>query len=148
MIKLVFVIILAASFLLIDYLRKRNHSRKKYRLPDELKSRYKKISIALADIEILTNEYFEEDIDGGGYEVKAIDALYDPNRNYSQINKFASVIVYYHSAMGKKYRFSSETIDLSPAEIEVKLQGKEMIDIYFDEKNLENHYFDLAFLTD
>jgi len=147
MIKLVFVIILATLFFLIDYLRKRNHSRKKYRLPDELKSRYKKISITRADIEILTNEYLEEDIDGGNYKVKAIDALYDSNRNYSKVNKLASVIVYYYSTMGKKYRFSSETIDLSPEEIEEKLQQRGIIDIYFDEKNLKNHYFDLSFLA-
>ena len=148
MIKLVFVIIFAGLYFIFDYLRKRNHFRKKYRLPDELKSRYKKISITRADIEILTNEYYEEDIEDGNYKVKAIDALYDPNRNYSQVNKFASVIVYYYANMGKKYRFSSEGIDLSPDKIEKKLQKNEMIDIYFDEKNLENHYFDLTFLVD
>lgn len=148
MIKLVFVIILAALFFFIDYLRKRNYSKKKYKLPDELKRRYKKVSVTPGDIEILTNEYVEEDIDGGYDKVKAIDALYDSNRNYSQVNKFASVIVYYYSTMGKKYRFSSETIDLSPEEIENKLQRNGITDIYFDEKNLQHHYFDLSFLAD
>jgi hypothetical protein len=147
MIKLVFVIIIAAFLVLIEYLRKRNHSRKKYRLPDELKKRFKKISITPADIEILTNEYFEEDIEEGYDKIKAIDALYDPNRNYSQVNKFASVIVYYYSTMEKKYRFSSQTIDLSPEEIEEKLQRNGIIDIYFNEKNLKHHYFDLSFLV-
>jgi hypothetical protein len=128
-------------------LRKRNHSRKKYRLPDEIKSKYRKISITPGNIEILTNEYFEEDIDVGYDKVKAIDALYDSNRNYSQVQKFASSIVYYYLAMGKKYRFRSETIDLRPDEIEKKLQEKGVIDIYFDEKNLEHHYFDLSFLA-
>jgi hypothetical protein len=148
MIKSVFVIILAALWFLIDYLRKRNHSKKKYKLPDELKRRYKKISVVPAGIEILTNEYCEEDIEGGDYKIKTIDALYDANRNYSQVNKFASVIVYYYSAMGKKCRFSSETIDLSPEEIQRKLQKNGIIDIYFDEKNLKYHYFDLSFLAD
>ena len=148
MIKLVFVVVFAAAFVLIDYLRKRNHSRKKYRLPDELKSRYKKISITRVDIEILTTEYFVEEIDGADYEVRVIDALYDPGRNYSKINKFASVIVFYYSSMGKKYRFRSETIDLGPDEIEKKIREKGIIDIYFDEKNLQHHYFDLSFLAD
>jgi hypothetical protein len=148
MIKLVFVIIIAVLLLLLDYLRKRNHVRTKYRLPDELKSRYKKTLVIPDDIEILTNEYLEEDIDGGYDKIKAIDALYDPNRNYSQVNKFASVIVYYYSAREKKYRFSSETIDLSPEEIQKKVQKEGMIDIYFDEKNLKHHYFDLSFLTE
>ena len=72
MIKLVFVVVFAAAFVLIDYLRKRNHSRKKYRLPDELKSRCKKISVTQAGIEILTNEYYEEDTEEGYDKVKAI----------------------------------------------------------------------------
>lgn len=148
MIRLIFVIIIAALLLLGEYLRKRNHSRKKYRLPEQLKRRYKKISAHTGNIEILTNEYFEEDSDGGNYAVSMADALYDPNRNYSKVNKFASVIVYYHTVMGKKYRLRSETIDLSPEEIEKKLQAHAIIDIYYDEKNLSNHYFDLSFLAD
>ena len=74
MIKLVFIIIVVVFLLLFDYLRKRHHSRKKFRLPDELKSRYKKISVAPADIEILSNEYVEEEVDVGYDKVKAIDA--------------------------------------------------------------------------
>ena len=148
MIKLVFIIIVVVFLLLFDYLRKRHHSRKKFRLPDELKSRYKKISVAPADIEILSNEYVEEDVDGGYDKVKAIDALYDSNRNYAQVNKFASVMVFYYSTRGKKYRFCSETIDESPGEIEKKLQQNGIIDIYFDEKNLQHHYFDLSLFAD
>ena len=147
MIKIVFVIIIAVLLLLFDYVRKRNHSRNKYRLPDELKSRYKKISVAPANIEILTNEYVEEDLESGNNEVKAIDALYDPNRNYVQFKKFASVMVYHYSTMGKKYRFRSETIDVSPDEIKKKIQKTGIIDIYFEEKNLQLHYFDLSFLA-
>ena len=133
--------------LLFEYLRRSNHNRKKYRLPDELKSRYKKISVAPAAIEILANEYVAEDIDGGYDTVKAIDALYDPDRNYVQVKKFASVMVYHCSHMGKKYRFRSETIDLSPDEIRKKIQKIGLINIYFDEKNLQLHYFDLSFLA-
>ena len=147
MIKIVFVIIIAVLLFLYEYLRRKNRSRKKYRLPDELKSRYKKISVAPANIEILTNEYLEEDVDSGYDKVKAIDALYDPNRNYVQVKKFASVIVYHYSTMEKKYRFRSETIDLSPDEIHEKIHKIGLIDIYFEEKNLQHHYFDLSFLA-
>ncbi len=147
MIKLVFVIIIAVLLFLLNYLRRRNHSRKKYRLPDELKSRCKKISVAPYDIEILTNEYYEEDTEEGYDKVKAIDALHDPNRNYAAVKKFASVMLYHYSTMGKKYRFRSETIDLSPDEIREKIQKTGIVDIYFEEKNPQLHYFDLSFLV-
>lgn len=148
MIRMIFVIIISALLLLISYLRKRQHYRKKYRLPEEFKRRYKKISAHTGNIEIITNEYFGEDTDAGNDAVSMADALYDPGRNYSKVNKFASVIVYYHAVKGKRYRFRSETIDLSPEEIEKKLQGNAVIDIYYDEKDLRNHCLDLSFLAD
>ena len=99
-------------------------------------------------MDILVNDYYEEDIEGGHYKVKAIDALYDSNRNYSQVHKFASVIVYNnYLVMGKKYRLRSKTIDLRPDDIKERLRKKGIIDIYYDEKNIENHYFDLSFLA-
>lgn len=148
MIKIIFVIFIAALLFLVDYLRKRNQSRKKYWLPEQIKRRYKKVSAHTGNIEILANEYFEEDSEGGNYAVSMVDALYDPNLNYSKVNKFASVIVYYHTVMGKKYRLRSETIDISPGEIEKKLQANAIIDVYYNEKNPGNHYFDLSFLAD
>ena len=148
MIKLVFFIAATGIYLLFRFLQKRNFTRKKYRLPDEIKSRYKKISLSTDKMEILTNDYFEEDFEAGNYEVKAIDALYDSNRNYSQVHKFASALVYNnYLVMGKKYRLRSETIDLRPDDIEEKLRKKETIDIYLDEKDIKNHYFDLSFLA-
>jgi len=148
MIKLLFLIAATGIYFLFRFLQKRNISTKKYRLPDEIKGRYKKISLPIDNIEILSNDYFEEDIEAGNYEIKAIDALYESNRNYSQVQKFASVLVYHdYLVLGKKYRLRSETIDLRPDDIEEKLRKKEVIDIYLDKKNIKNHYFDLSFLT-
>ena len=148
MIKLVFLIVATGLYFLFRFLQKRNFTRRKYKLPDEIKNRYKKISFLTDKMEILANDYFEEDNDAGHFKIKAIDALYDNERNYTQVHKFASVIVYNdYLVLGKKYRLRSETIDLRPDDIEEKLRKKETIDIYLDEKNIKNHYFDLSFLA-
>jgi hypothetical protein len=146
-IKFTVVVIIAILLALFDHLRKRNVARKKYKLPDEIKNRYKKILVHPEEVKILTNEYYEEEINDEYDKVKSIDALYHPNRNYRQIRKFASVIVYYFNSKGKQYRFRSETIDLSPEELDYELKIHGMLDFYFDEKNLKNHYFDLSFLA-
>ena len=148
MIKIVFLITTIGLYFLFDYRRKKDFSRRKYKLPNEIKSKYRKISLSTDKMEILANDYYEENIEGGNYRVKTIDALYDSNRNYSEVHKFASVIVYNnYVVMGKKYRLRSETIDSNPNDIGEKLKKKGIIDIYFDEKNIENHYFDLSFLA-
>ncbi len=148
MIKLIFFIAAFGLYLLIDHLRSKNFAKKKYKLPEEIKKRFRKISLPANKMQILTNDYYEEDTEGGNSKAKAIDALYDGKRNVSRVHKFASVIVYNdYMVMGKKYRLRSGTIDLAPADIAAKLKAKEMVDVYLDDQHIEDHYFDLSFLA-
>jgi hypothetical protein len=147
MIKFIGFSIIFLVCLVIFGLREHRRNKKQFGLPDHIKDHYAELKVPAKEIEVLTNKYEEEVEISASVRIKAADALYDNSRNFTKELKYASVLVYYHSFMGKTIRLHSETIDMSNSELKSVIRSHGVISIYYDKKNINNHYFDLSFLT-
>jgi hypothetical protein len=146
MIKFIGLGIIVLLYFLIDGYLKQKQRKKKYGLPDSIKLNYYELKVPSNKIEVYTREYLEETEIDGSIRIKAADALYDNNRNFTRGIKYASALIYHHTEKGKIFRVNSETIDLSKDELQRIIQKQEMVSIYFDKKVISNYYFDLSFL--
>lgn len=147
---MILVIILLATTYIFGYLLKsildKRRRRNIFTIPASIKQKYKKVVVPINKISILSNDYYEDEDINERVGVKMWDAL-DINRTYKSIHKYISVITYdKFFYRGKAYRFKSIPINLSETEIIGKLRPQEEIAIFYDENNIDSHYFDLSFL--
>lgn len=146
MIKFIgFTIIFLVYFITAAILKQRRN-KKQYGLSKTITEQYQQLKVSPGKIEILTNEYSEEVESGQSARYKAIESLYDNNRNFTTETKYASTLVYYHPYLGKNLRLNSETIDMEPGALQSLVRAQPIIVIYYDKKNINNYYFDLSFL--
>ena len=146
MIKFIGFSIIFLICLIIIGVKEYRKNKKQYGLPDHIKKHYIELKVAAKEMEVLTNEYKEEVEISASAEFKAADALYDNSRNFTKQLKYASVLVYYYTYQGKTIRLHSETIDMSNGELKTAIKSQGIISIYYDSKNINNHYFDVSFL--
>lgn len=141
-----FAVLFILYFSIEWYLKKRTNL-KKYGVPEEIKRQYVKIEVPSDKMEILTNSYIETQERTGSPSLLIGDALYDNQRNFSEVKKNASVLVYYHNHQGKHVRLNSETIDLGREQLAGMVQAQKTITVYYESDNILNYYFDLSFLS-
>jgi hypothetical protein len=121
---------------------------KKYGIPTKIRNSYKKITVPLNKINILTRDYYEDEEINDRWGSRSTDDLFNININIKQIQKFISIITYDDFLYnGKKYSFKSIPIDKSYTEIKELFQNEESISIYFDENDLTKYFFDLSILA-
>jgi hypothetical protein len=121
---------------------------KKYGIPTKIRNSYKKITVPLNKINILTRDYYEDEEINDRWGSRSTDDLFNININIKQIQKFISIITYDDFLYnGKKYSFKSIPIDKSDTEIKELFQNEESISIYFDENDLTKYFFDLSILA-
>lgn len=144
LLAIILLLYIVSFFVYKSVIAKKN--RKKYGISKIVKNTYKKIEVPINKINILTREYYEDKVDGL-IEVQSVNALFN-NRNIETTLKYISVITYDNFLYnGKKYSFKSIPIDLSDAEIKEIFEKQKSINLYFDEKDLSKHFFDLGILA-
>lgn len=147
MIKFIgFTIIFLIYFITAAIVNQRRN-KKQYGLSKAITEQYQQLKVAPAQIEIVTREYNEEVESRQSAKVQALDSLYDNNRNFSTETKYASALVYHYSYKGKNVRLNSETIDMDAGSLKSLVKAQPVIIIYYDNKDINNHYFDLSFLA-
>lgn len=122
-------------------------NKKQYGLSKAITEQYQQLKVAPAQIEIITREYNEEVESRQSARVQALDSLYDNNRNFTTETKYASALVYHFLYKGKNLRLNSETIDMDPGSLKSLVKAQPVIIIYYDNKDINNYYFDLSFLA-
>jgi len=143
----ILIILLAYVFILIVYniifTFKKNRV---YKVSKKLKQIYSKILIPVEELNIISNNWTEDDEDGL-IEIKAIDAM-SGNKNLRQIEKSISVLIYEKTLNFKKHVFKSKPVNMSKEELNERLQKIKLISLYYDPKNLDNYFFDFTFLKE
>lgn len=135
-----------AYFIYSTIITKRNI--KKYGIPAKIKNIYKKISVPLNKVNILTRDYYEDQEITNLRGARSIDVMFNTDTNIPQTQKYISIITYDDFLYnGKKYSFKSISIDKSDSEINELFQNEKNIVIYFDETDLSKCFFDLSILA-
>ena len=144
--KTIFLVLVGFFFLIYEVI-KFNRNTKRNKLPNSIKANYNKISIKASEIEVRSNEYFEQ-IESITTSVSIADSFFDPNRNIRIEKKTISILLYEgYKNKSKKYSLRSEPINLPKSEIILCLSKFKFIDIYIDPQNPMKHYFDLSFFN-
>lgn len=136
-----FIFILTVYSIVITFKRNRV-----YNVLQKLKQVYSQILIPAEELNIISNNWMEDDEDGL-IEIKAIDAMSE-NRNIKQIKKSISILIYEKTFNLTKHVFKSKPVNLSKEELNEKLQKIKLILLYYDPSNLENYFFDFTFLKE
>jgi len=114
----------------------------KYIISPQIKNDFKKILVPVNEINVLTNNYYEQKEIGGLVGVKAFDSLMDNNRNFTKEQKSITVLV----CKSEGIYFKSKPINRSSFDIKNSLKTISDVAIYLDEKDWSKYYFDLSFL--
>jgi len=150
------LVLLASSFFLIRY---ENHKlimpkrRKKIKLKRDSKSnknQYKKHVIQYEYIDIIANDYYEEQEiygeSGFGNKINMLNALTDETRNVKIVHINQCRLLYEQTLNGKKLEYFSEIIKKDKITISFILENQKEIDLYINKRNNRDFYFDLTFI--
>ena len=90
----------------------------------------------------------EINVVSSGYSSKVImlDGIYGIDRSKKTVRSDYSIIVYNDNINGKKKQFYSPEIDKDSETLSFLLERQGIIDLYIDNNDLDNYYFDLKFL--
>jgi len=145
--KEILIILLAYVFILIVYniifTFKKNSV---YNASKKLKRIYSKILIPVEELNIMSNNWMEDN-DDGLIEMKAIDAM-SGNKNLRHTEKSISVLIYEKTLNFEKHIFKSNPVNMSKEELNEKLKKIKVISLYYDPRNLDNYFFDFTFLKE
>lgn len=93
----------------------------------QLKQNAEKILLTINNCEISENNYYEEANDARLYKAREIDALYDPNENYTQKFIEQTVIVYNYNDGFKKIRMTSQSFPFGVDTLRYYIENKSLI---------------------
>lgn len=147
MIKIIFLTTAISIYLIVIYIKKRRSVNDFYQVPNDVRKNYKKISIPYEKIQLQSRGYFESEIDKA-YPIKInmLDSLFN-KKEENKIYKEVSILSYNDFLIkGKPVLLKSKSIYLPEILLSQKLKEKKVIDIYFDESNINAVYYDLSFL--
>jgi hypothetical protein len=90
----------------------------------------------------------EINVVSSGYSSKVImlDGIYGIDRSKKTSRNDYSIIVYADNINGKRIQFYSPEIDKDSETLSFLLERQGIIDLYIDNNNFDNYYFDLNFL--
>lgn len=108
---------------------------------DRLKRSGERILLTVDNCEIRENNYHEEVIIESSSRMQAIDALYDPNRNYRQEYIEQSAIVYYYKTGDKKLRMTSQSFPFTANTLRNHVE-KQTVALYVSRFDKNDYAFD------
>jgi hypothetical protein len=114
---------------------------------DRLKRTGERIKVTLDNAEVKSISYQQEIINEGlPSRMEMLDGLYDNNRNYKTQEIQQSYIVFYKQYNGKTYKFISQATTQNAETVKMYIDRQKGIDLYIDQKNPTNYYFDVRFV--
>lgn len=148
----IFILIVGAYFLAKHTLQRLNSQQNNVnsnRLAEieQLKRTGDKVRVTLDNAEVKSRSYQQEIIsDGLPSRMEMLDGLYDSNRNYKTQEIQQTYIVFYKQYNGKTYKFISNATTQNAETVRMYIDRQKGIDLYIDQKNPTNYYFDLPFV--
>jgi hypothetical protein len=133
--------------LALIYLAKSNKLAKQEKYTKERLDRFKqsgeRILLTVDNCEIRENNYYEEIINKSSSSIQQIDALYDPNRNYSQKYIEQSAIIYYYTIGDKKLRMTSQSFPFN-AKTLIGYVEKKWLVLYVNRLDKNDYAFEIT----
>ena len=108
----------------------------------QLKQNGEKILLTLDNCEIRENNYYEEANNARLYKIQEIDALYDPNENYTQKFIEQTVIVYNYNNGFKKIRMTSQSFPFGTDTLKYYIENKSLV-LYVSLLDKTDYAFDI-----
>ena len=132
-------------FLIYTSKLKKNTRQEKYNKErlNRLKLNGEKILLTVENCEIKENNYYEEIMNESDHRAQAIDALFDPNRNYKEHHVEQSAIIYTYFDANKKVRMVSATFPFDGKILAGYIERK-MICLYVNRFDNNDFAFDIA----
>ena len=114
---------------------------------EQLKRTGDKVRVTLDNAEVNSRSYQQETVNEGmPSRMEMLDGLYDSNRNYKTQEIQQTYIVFYKQYNGKTFKFISPATTQNAETVKMYIDRQKGIDLYIDQKNPTNYYFDLQFV--
>ena len=148
MIKIIFITASILIFWGIKFIREKNNKKGLYKIPKAVLNSHKKISVSFKELELKTRGYYDSEKENNHQtKIEILDTLINKNEQ-CKIYREVSVVCYQGLRVkGKSVLLKSRPIYMPEIIISAKLKEQNLIDIYYDENNLESTYFDLSILA-
>jgi hypothetical protein len=108
----------------------------------QLKQNGEKILLTKDNCEIRENNYYEEGNDARLHRIQEIDALYDPNENYTQKFIEQTVIVYSYNNGFNKIRMTSQSFPFGTETLKYYIENKSLV-LYVSPLDKSDYAFEI-----
>jgi hypothetical protein len=136
-----------AKFKLQELKNQRNKNGDRLAEIERLKRTGERIKVTLDNAEVKSRSYQQEIVNEGlPSRMEMLDGLYDSNRNYKTQEIQQTYIIFYKKYNGKPYKFISQATTQNAETVKMYIDRQKGIDLYIDQKNPTNYYFELPFV--
>jgi hypothetical protein len=108
---------------------------------DKLITTGDQIKINIDNCEIKENNYYQDTSDNRYWKAQAIDAAFDPNRNFQEQYIDQSAIIYHHKNGDKTEKYVSQAFPFSTESLTLHILNNDII-LYIDKFDRKNYLFD------
>ena len=109
---------------------------------ERLKQNGEIIMLTVDNCEIRENNYFKEINDQRNYKMQAIDALYNPNENYTQTYIEQSALIYNYNNDGEKIRMTSQSFPFAAGTLTNYIDHK-LVFLYVNRLDKTDYVFEI-----